>query len=187
MKALRAYVSGAEGSFKLVSAMDSQYKAYAPTDFCARDGVRHYINGDATRLGRLITFCFALEGRLNTLRPDQDADKPMLRPRMYVGYNEKPEKRSRQHEKKSTSWLQHLVDSAFQVTHPEGRFALVQHTIVHRFSLHQLQVAEIVFTAITDSKYVTSGGLCVCDSGGSTPEPPEAKTDRDGFWMSAET
>lgn len=181
LSTLLDYVSGEDHTHDTVCKIDSQFRGSETSVERSREGFRSYINGKKVRVQQVITFCLALRTRLRAIKPE-DRHLPMKKPHYYVRYTSDFSSREKAHIEGSTSWLQHLVRSAFAIHH-EG-FNFKQTPVVFMWRADQVKVAEILVTTITDSKYQTGGGFCVCPAGISTPLP-QSVNERE-LWEAAE-
>jgi hypothetical protein len=148
-------------------------------------GSHFYLNGSRGRTTKVITFCQALNNRLDGM-PDKDDPLPI--PLKYVGYSKQVNERQKAHRYGSSSWLMQLVLAACRIEFG-AQYKMYDYPVCFLADQNEASIAEVLISVITDSVYNTGGGFGVFQCG---VQVSSAKQDnlpfdqRDANWVSCQ-
>jgi hypothetical protein len=161
---LRGYVSGRDDKVSDVADIDNGTKGVFSRQEDIEAGGHWFLKGSSSRATKVLTFCKALESRLNEL-PSNEQDIPLKQPLKYIGYSVCIEIRVRSHENQETSWLMHLVLAVCRFLFRDGIFSLKSYALCFMATENEVPVAEVLLGVISNSSYETGGGFSVYQGG----------------------
>jgi hypothetical protein len=179
---LRHYVQG--GSIDAME-IDNAMRTNRSSIEDVNRGGHFYLNGSRGRTTKVITFCQALDNRLDGM-PDKDGPLPI--PLKYVGYSKQVNERQKAHRNGSSSWLMQLVLAACRVEFG-ARYKMYDYPVCFLADQNEASIAEVLISVITDSVYNTGGGFGVFQCGvqvGSAKQDDLPFDQRDANWVSCQ-
>jgi hypothetical protein len=178
---LRYYISG--GS-KTAKDVDNALGRNQSTRQDANKGAHFYLNGSKNRVTMTITFCQALENRLDKI-PSEEQDDPLKIPLKYVGYSKHINKRQKGHEGGGSNWLMMLVQAALRVEDLPG-YDMHNHPVCFLAKPFEAPIAEVLISVVTNSIYDTGGGFGVYQSGIQVSSAWQDDSEAKKNWLSCE-
>jgi hypothetical protein len=165
IKRLQAYVPGLSNSSKDAARLDNVRETTETSIEDIGNGQYRFLQGSPTRVTQILTFCTALQDRIQEL-PTGARDKPFTKSHKYVGYSISVSTRIKERENTDTSWLHHMIQDA-------SRLELEDEKPLFRFDTYAVcflfrdegRVAEALIGVISNSMIETGGGFDVCQDG----------------------
>jgi hypothetical protein len=178
---LRSYISGGSKTAKDVdNALGRNQSARQDVD----KGAHFYLNGSKTRVTMTITFCQALENRLDKI-PSEEQDDPLKIPLKYVGYSKHINKRQKGHEGGRSNWLMMLVQAALRVEDLPG-YDMHIYPVCFLANPREAPISEVLISVVTNSFYDTGGGFGVYQSGIKVSSAWQDDSEAKKNWLSCE-
>ena len=164
VKRLRAYIWGDPAVVDDVVALDNVRNSKRSTQASILAFQHFHIQGLASRVSTILTWCKAMETQIQALPAEFDRSAPFPRSLNYVGCSKPANSEfGLDPYRNSSMWLLELVADAFHVEF-EDAFAIHDFVVCFLADKEEEILGKIALTAMAYAK-VVEGGFCVASSG----------------------